>query len=83
MLAIQVSSIASSLNLNQGWCPENYSKIQTNCGPQCWTTVEITIIPGGFPLITNRIPTDIEASLYQAFANAECLQDTSIVAPRP
>jgi hypothetical protein len=81
-VAVQATSADYVLEINQGYCPENYSKIQTNCGPQCWTTVAYTSVPGGFGIFTNREPTDSEALLYQSFANAQCAQDNSLE-PRP
>lgn len=82
-LSLQANEGITSTMDNNGYCPENYSRIQTNCGPQCWTTVEITPITGGLGvLITRREPTDSEALLYQSFANAQCAQDNSLE-PKP
>jgi hypothetical protein len=54
-------------------CPTNSVKIQSNCGAQCGTILEIG--PGfGVGSWTFREPTDAEAGLMQAFMNAQCLQ---------
>jgi hypothetical protein len=60
-------------------CPTNSVKIQSNCGAQCGTILEIG--PGfGVGSWTFREPTDAEAELMQAYRNAQCTR-ASMMSP--